>query len=853
MEIQTPELLKILSNKTNLEIINLLKNEPSYPRKISEILGMQEAYISRVLSHLEKLGILRSKWVYRERNVKLYSVDAKEINITFEPEALKIHVRQRGEKEISISYDAFTFEVPEIHGFMDREKEIEIFDKSSIILVIGIAGIGKTYLASKYVQKVQKEGKKIFWHTFTEIDSFHYLINKISVFLNNVGYSNLLEYIKQEGKDERVLLSLFQQGITEDMVFCFDGFQQVHDTKIVALFKWLKSLKGKIIITSRERPSFLTISRTDIAQIRLSALSEQGTREFLQSRGVPLDDGILRKAHCRLGGHPLILDMFCEAVRKKKAADLLESLPVDRVEDYLWSEILEKLSEQERKLIEWLSVFRTPASSTILKQIYKMGQFWTILKGLEKRLLIKRQDSSYVLPSMIREFTYQNVPNKRLLHREIAAAYLEEGRPEGLLEAMYHFLQAGAQERAAEIVGSSEEVDLIERGNLSSFMEILNQFHKEKVRPEQWCSIKNAKGRILVLYGDAKNAFKEFEEMQTTAEYVHSEKDYAKALHQLGNIHTYRGEWKKAHTCFEQSLHVLEELKDYCEVVKIYADIGLLLRKQNNFGKALSHFEAGKEIAEEIGYKFGVSMMLRHIASIYYYQDQFDTALEYHKQSLQLAEKSLDVRCIAANYNSLGLIYFNKGEFQEAQKYFEKDMEISDRISDNKAKIESYANVGMVFAEMGENEKAETYYGQALELAEELEDLHNTAYLKMKTAYVLLHKGEREMARSLCEVSLELFEQLGESLFYGEFCRIYGMVLQEMGEWEKAQECYEKSIEELSYSPLDLGKTYLEYALGLKMQNDAKAEEDYQKALALFERVSAEREIENARRRWEAR
>ncbi|MBU7024714.1 MAG: winged helix-turn-helix transcriptional regulator, partial [Theionarchaea archaeon] len=78
MEVHTQELLKTLSNKTNLEIINLLRNEPSYPRKISEILGMQEGYISRILSNLEKIGILRSQWAYRERNVKLYYVDTKE-------------------------------------------------------------------------------------------------------------------------------------------------------------------------------------------------------------------------------------------------------------------------------------------------------------------------------------------------------------------------------------------------------------------------------------------------------------------------------------------------------------------------------------------------------------------------------------------------------------------------------------------------------------------------------------------------------------------------------------------------------------------------------------------------------
>lgn len=853
MEIQTPELLKILSNKTNLEIINLLKNEPSYPRKISEILQMQEAYISRILTQLEKLGILRSQWAYRgERNVKLYYVDTKEINITFEPEGLKIYITTKGEREFSVSYDAFTFDIPEAHGFVGREDEMRLLEHSPIVVIEGIAGIGKTYLAAKYVQKKREEGKKIFWHTFTEIDSFHYLINKLSVFLNNVGYSNLLEYIKQEGSDDRVLSSLVQQGISEDMVLCFDGFQQVRDEDIVTLFRLLKNLKGKIIATSRERPPFLTLTRKDITEIRLSALNDKETQDFLHSRGVPLDNGVLKKAHCRLGGHPLILDMFCEAVREEKATDLLENLPVDRVEDFLWSEIFEKLSEKDRELVECVSMFRVPASTDILKKIYRQGRFWMILKGLERRMLIRRQNGSYVLPSMIKEFTYQRVPNKIELHREIAACYLGEGRPDGLLEAMYHFLRAGEQEKAAEIVAKSDDVDLIEQGFLLPYMEILTQFSKSRVSPELWCSITYTKGRIRVLCGNLKSALEEFEETLKTAEAIQSDKDYARALHQLGNIYVFRGEWKKAHDCFDQSLHLMERFEDHQEMVRIHHDIGSLLIKQHQFKEALSHFEKGKDIAEKSGYKFGVSEMLRGIGNIYYVHDQFDTAAQYLKKGLTLAEESMDVRCIVANSNTLGLIYYYKGEYEEAISCFEKNLEMSERISDIGDKMMSYGNLGMVYTDMEENEKAEDYYKQALELAEDLEDPFETAYLKMKTAHLLLQKGEVERARALCGMCLKIFEQLGEIRHYGEFCKVYAMVLQEVGEWEKAEPFYRKSMEELSDSPLELGLTYLEYALGLKKRKDEKAKEYYEKAFELFENVSAKKEIETAEKRWKS-
>ena len=851
METQPPELLKTLSNKTNLEIINLLKNEPSYPRKISEILGMQEAYISRILTQLERLGILKSKWVYRERNIKLYSVDTEEINIAFEPEGLKINLRTREEKEFTISYDAFTFEVPPVQGFVGRMHELELCDSGSVVVIEGIPGVGKTYLAAFYVFLHQEKGKKIFWHTCTEIDSFHYVINKISVFLNNFGFSNLLEYVKQGGRDERVCVSLMQQGMGEDMILCFDGFQHVRDERIISLFRLLTGVKGKILVTSRERPSFLGLLSDTITEIRLSPFTQSETLEFLSSRGTHIQDLAFKRIHRQLGGHPLILEMFCEAARGKPASELLCSLPSERVEDYLWSEVFEELTEYDQELLQWLSVFRVPASSRMLTAVYTGEKFWTSIKNLERRMLVKKQEGRYTLPSMIQDFTYDKLSRREDLHRAVAEVYLEEKNGEGYLEALYHFLQAGDQKTAATtLLEFHADIDLIEQGFSSPYLKILLTFSKERVPLPAWCTIMHDRGKIFLLQGKLPQAYEAFLEMKETAESIHSEKQYARALYQLGNVHAYQGEWKLAHTRFQESLSLLEGSINHRLKVQIHADIALLLIKQHQFTQALSHLESGKDIAEKNRYAYGVCRILRRIANIHYYQDDFDAALVFYEQSLSLAEQALDVREIAANYNDMGLVYFYKGNFERALEFFEKDRDIWERISDNKAKISSYGNLGMVYTELEEYQRAEYLYADALTMAEELEDPYYITYLKMKLAHLYLMKGTLEKACTLCEDCQNLFCQLGESLHHGEFCRIYGAVLHARGDREKAHLFFEESLEKLKESPLELGKTYLEYGLALKKEHRLQADSYYEQALSLFEKICARREVEKAHLRW---
>lgn len=53
--------------------------------------------------------------------------------------------------------------------------------------MVGVAGMGKSSLANKFLQTAQA-GDKTFWHTFREIDTLTYLIGKIRAFLSKKGF-----------------------------------------------------------------------------------------------------------------------------------------------------------------------------------------------------------------------------------------------------------------------------------------------------------------------------------------------------------------------------------------------------------------------------------------------------------------------------------------------------------------------------------------------------------------------------------------------------------------------------------------------------------------------------------------
>ena len=88
------EFLKLMSNKMNLKILALLRNEPAYPRLLARILGKDETYISKKLRILEGAGIVKGEWRrVKGKNVRLYSLNTDRIEIIFDLDGCKVRLK----------------------------------------------------------------------------------------------------------------------------------------------------------------------------------------------------------------------------------------------------------------------------------------------------------------------------------------------------------------------------------------------------------------------------------------------------------------------------------------------------------------------------------------------------------------------------------------------------------------------------------------------------------------------------------------------------------------------------------------------------------------------------------------
>ena len=273
---KTEAFIKALKNKVNLEILILLSSKPSYPREISDILGLDETLVSRRLRELEKLGLVRGEWRrLRDRSVKLYSLRVREFNVRFEKGYLTINISP--EEEVREPVTVRNHIMPKPSHFVDRQRELDAItgSKAPVILLHGLPAAGKTAIASTYVRD-HLAGRPLLWHTCSETDTREKIVWKLSLLASSVSGVDVQEVLSLDIPRIAQLLSGYSPVIVID-----DYHRAVSEVKEV--FSTLaSSLAGnaRLIIVSRFREKKLPYWEGRVQAIEVGPLSYEHALEL---------------------------------------------------------------------------------------------------------------------------------------------------------------------------------------------------------------------------------------------------------------------------------------------------------------------------------------------------------------------------------------------------------------------------------------------------------------------------------------------------------------------------------------------------------------------------------------------
>jgi hypothetical protein len=344
---------------------------------------------------------------------------------------------------------------PDVSEFVDRKQQLEdlrnSLNKKNTIVIQGIAGIGKTLLAAKLKQNLDND-YTTFWKELHDFSSFDSVTRALAGFLRDNGDPDLAEYIEGGDSEHETIIDLLIKSFEKkNYVLFFDNYHEVVDQKIHKLFEQFKNrlIGSTIVITTRNPPPF--VSPIDYLKNQITGESLEGfdldaTKEYLDRMGLEVSPEQLLEIDNRMNGHPLSLLMFVSLAIEMGVEKILENLPETGIDKYLYNEIYQRLNDNEQRVIEAISVFRTPFASDACVSVARGENVKKTLRDLEEKLLIKRKDKLYYLHDLVRELSYNLIDNPREYHRRAGEYYAQlERTPENILETTYHMIKdAGA-------------------------------------------------------------------------------------------------------------------------------------------------------------------------------------------------------------------------------------------------------------------------------------------------------------------------------------------------------------------------------------------------------------------------
>jgi len=622
----------------------------------------------------------------------------------------------------------------------------------NILLIRGIAGIGKTTLGLEFRDTLEQKGYHTLWYQ-CDSESYEGFLIFLSDYVKNRGSSTSSSLKEQDIPPGERLKMAVQELYNYPTVLFLDNFQKLKNDSDFRIFK--DHLKNStLVLMSRGQPMFLLETYES-----LQCLDRDSSVDLLKTLDVTESQKVLEKIYEKTQGHPWSLVHFAELSRVLPVKDLLEELPDFGKEQYTYitEECWKHLNENERDFLMRASVFTKPLTFGALKVCTRKGELSEVLFPLVKRFYIEKREYYYV-HDIMKDFAFSKLKENSKLYSEAEkeAADYYKGRvsAENLLLIYDHLKKAGNHKEG-----------------LDSIIEGISYFWKEG------------------FWSDAGEVLRE------SLDFFKDEKTRAGIYFCLGTIVRRLGEWDKAIDYYEKDLEISEKVGDIHGMALTYNNLGLVYADKGEWDKAIDYYEKSLEISEKLGDIHGMALTYGNLGLVYADKGEWDKAIDYYEKDLEISEKLGDIHGMALTYGNLGSVYADKGEWDKAIDYYEKDLEISEKLGDIHGMAITWENLAEVYCRKSDVDTALNYCNSSFEILEKLGDKLNLA--EAHRIYGIIFRKRKELMKSKKELekSIEICQELSA---IGELADTFfelAMTLHEIGDIENAEKYFKKALE----------------------------------------------------------
>ena len=322
---------------------------------------------------------------------------------------------------------------PDVEPSYGREQELAqlrpwvVADRSRLIFLYGMAGIGKTTLAVKMAQELKQEFDVLIWRSLKHIPNLPDLIAGLEDFIS----PSYIPHVKTNTKisiDESITKLISHLKERRCLLILDDLESILEPEKIAGQYQSDHSQYGELIrrIALENHQSCLVIvSSEKIAELvtlennKVHSLQVEGSieiaKEILASQDLEANnswDAVIEN----YGSHPLGLKVIIPIIKDLYAGQVEDFLRGNNATayfdfHYLMDQQFNRLSPLEKQLMYTLTVFQRPVSLTELWTDswfhLPQSELIEVMSSLRRRSLLQRQESAFSLQPMVWQHTVE--------------------------------------------------------------------------------------------------------------------------------------------------------------------------------------------------------------------------------------------------------------------------------------------------------------------------------------------------------------------------------------------------------------------------------------------------------------
>ncbi|MCK5793910.1 MAG: tetratricopeptide repeat protein, partial [Anaerolineales bacterium] len=775
-----------------------------------------------------------------------------------------------------------------------------------LALIMGEAGIGKTYLAEEFTRWARKEGiTTMVSHSYPAEGELAY--TPLTEFLRSepiktklkslektwlVELSRLIPELELDFPDlprpEQLTENWQRQRMFEastramlagenNLVLLLDDLQWCDPETL----DWLRYLleydtQTRILILASVRIEDLTpdnpliklftdLERSDrITEILLDRLDFESTRSLAANLwGDPLEEMDAIQLFRETEGNPLFVAEMVRAGFLKGEPDKRRLPP--KVQAVIESR-LNALSPTAREVAKIAAVVDRVFGFPLLLQA-EGGEEEKLLEGLDelwgRRLIRDVGEEGYNFShDKFREVIYQGLsPHRRkYYHHKVADALViihKNDLGEVASQLAIHYNQAGKADLAVDyylLAGERARMLYARQNAIEYYRRAADLLGDQK--DLRLIKIFQGWGDVLIkltLYDESADAY---QKMLTAAIRMQDCKSQAQSWLAIGTVRDRQGDHKSALDCAEKALALAQENDYSIEIVE-----AVLLKGQSHYRlgdakEAGIYIQDALDLCHKDADQYTVSRCLSLMGLIQDDLGEFDLAREYKEQALAIIGE-IEGDWIQGWRGTVTMNLANtatlRGDFNEAVNLYQQSLDIFQETKNQDMIIGCLANLAAAKAGLGEHQQAEEYLRQVLEITKNWDWMGKpiTCFL---LAEACLGQNKLDEALEAAKESLVHAELTGAQQAVGAACRVLGKVASRLkievehdGKTLTPRECFQHS--EKIYA--DLGadaerahtlKAWAEHELG--DGDNKEGEKMWEEAKGIFSRLNMGTEVE---------